>query len=470
MVGNMSASSSFTLTVLALHHSLIALPSAAARNEHGHSAHRRDRPRLRRRTAVAAASAGHGHGAAADARRWREAPARPRAPSDTRMEERDGRTTLAATRERRAEPDVTPEAGRRRRRTADCVSRGWHTTPGGSGCANDDDFPAAWLAPAVAAHMFLATSEQCCSKFYPNTACQVRDSGCRMEGEEEEETAGGCVSRGWHIVPGMDGCYNDDNFPQEWLDPAISRYTFTETAEQCCSKFYPGKEQECDIHLSGCRPEGGGAAAPAAVDSASYPIALKDEVEEEEKDAKGKQQEKEDQQEEEQQLEEEQEEEQELEEEEEEQELEEEKALKCMWHPAGSSESCAYTASYPAVWTNPEWSDMYLYESLATCCFGVFGLEDCEGSVTCDEPPEEEAAEVRRPSAATRATSAPVPRETVETFAIVSVSCASPCHSLATVSASTENGCATSVLATRLGSHTCLWLCPVMIEMNNIFG
>merc|ERR1719253_2356110 len=120
MVGNMSASSSFTLTVLALHHSLITLPSAAARNEHG---------------------------AAADARRWREAPARPRAPSDTRMEERDGRTTLAATRERRAEPDVTPEAGRRRRRTADCVSRGWHTTPGGSGCANNDDFPAAWLAP-----------------------------------------------------------------------------------------------------------------------------------------------------------------------------------------------------------------------------------------------------------------------------------------------------------------------------------
>merc|ERR1719253_1920561 len=234
MVGNMSASSSFTLTVLALHHSLIALPSAAARKE-----------------------------------------------------ERDGRTTLAATRERRAEPDVAPEAGRQRRRTADCVSRGWHTTPGGSGCANDDDFPAAWLAPAVAAHMFL------------------------------------------------------------------------DTAEQCCSKFYPGKEQECDIHLSGCRPEGGGAAAPAAVDSASYPIALKDEVEEEEKDDKEKQQEKEDQQEEEQQLE------QELEEEEEEQELEEEKALKCMWHPAGSSESCAYTASYPAVWTNPEWSDMYLYESLA---------------------------------------------------------------------------------------------------------
>lgn len=100
--------------------------------------------------------------------------------------------------------------------------------------------------------MLHSTSKSCCDAFFPGN-CKIYD--CNDDGaaaptpaaEPEKE----CDGLGWHVDPVKnDGCSDDDNYIQSWLNVNVKDQMFRPTAESCCQMFFPGKD--CKIKDTGC--------------------------------------------------------------------------------------------------------------------------------------------------------------------------------------------------------------------------
>ena len=165
-----------------------------------------------------------------------------------------------------------------------CGARGYHPDiTAGSGCTNDGEIDPRWLdMPGV----FHETGEGCCRHFAHRAECAVRDvcGGTAADPPADGDGGGsggpdgagaapgpageGCVTHGWHVdLVRKDGCTNDGNIEQDWLDPAIVSLMLHPTADGCCEVAFRdgacahnevtgceyvdpagvGEERDCDV-------------------------------------------------------------------------------------------------------------------------------------------------------------------------------------------------------------------------------
>ena len=145
-------------------------------------------------------------------------------------------------------------------------SIGWHadtTTSKQNGCSNDDNYPNDWLEADMKEFMFFETSNECCQTLFNGKEgyddCKVHDHGCQQQsspssaagGENADIDTPSCISIGWHVhLLKKDGCTNDDNYEEEWKKPGMKEYMIFDSADECCTTFFPNGE--CQIYKSNC--------------------------------------------------------------------------------------------------------------------------------------------------------------------------------------------------------------------------
>jgi len=106
--------------------------------------------------------------------------------------------------------------------------------------------------------MFKTTPQECCEQFFPNKSCEVYDTGCSGGGSAPEPTPGppsppssSCAGHGWHVHrEANDGCTDDDNIVEAWLQPYLKDQMFYPSSQGCCDKFFPTKD--CKVYPSAC--------------------------------------------------------------------------------------------------------------------------------------------------------------------------------------------------------------------------
>ena len=195
--------------------------------------------------------------------------------------------------------------------------------------------------------MFFPTHEQCCQIFFkgfPN--CIKYDEGCTIEGTSTNNNdgngngdgnGGGICEDEWHPdVITKTGCTNDPtDYPQEWKTNNDNMYFFS-TINECCAIY----------HFSGVCPVRDACTNTITnIDITNAPTNKPTSAPNE-----------------------------------------------CKWHPSMKSSSsmkprCDYSNEYPDAWNNPEWSDMYLFDTHLECCVGGLGVDyECDKVAYCETP------------------------------------------------------------------------------------
>jgi len=151
-----------------------------------------------------------------------------------------------------------------------CTEHGWHINLAtDDGCSNDDEFVQQWLDPSIKDRMFFPTSQACCEALFKGKKCHVY--GCAGWVDDHGSTPTvptpaaaveddlACEGyHGWHINRAkQDGCTDDVNYPEAWLEPLMKNNMFKPTAEACCAQLFPNKD--CEVYDTGC-----GGSAPEA--------------------------------------------------------------------------------------------------------------------------------------------------------------------------------------------------------------
>jgi len=201
--------------------------------------------------------------------------------------------------------------------------------------------------------MFEDTAQKCCDKFYAGRECQIYDVGCsssQLDHESIEDVGSTCP---WHMdITHEDGCSNDDNYPEQWMDNPDSKILmFEDTAQKCCDKFYAGRE--CQIYDVGCSSSQLEATTPASGENpaiitppAGSPATTPTKPN---------------------------------------QESEEDVGPTCAWHPSQTFVgACAYSNTYPAGWDDPNWRHIYLFDTHEECCLAAHGVPGCKGVMNCE--------------------------------------------------------------------------------------
>ncbi|KAL7543342.1 hypothetical protein ACHAXR_012659 [Thalassiosira sp. AJA248-18] len=151
------------------------------------------------------------------------------------------------------------------RRLKSCM--GWHAEMNNQdGCSNDVNYPDSWrksnnsISPGLRQSMFHKTEKACCDFFFPDKTCEVYSSDCKAPGSAPPPSSSSSCK--WHPdMTTQNGCSNDDNYPEEWLEPRVASHMFHATAQKCCDEFYLGKS--CELYDRGCQALAGPAPEPA---------------------------------------------------------------------------------------------------------------------------------------------------------------------------------------------------------------
>ena len=139
-------------------------------------------------------------------------------------------------------------------------ARGWHVnTATNDGCSDSNQYPQSWEDENLAVQFFKSSWAECCDEFFAGRECKVYDNGCNgiISGGGDAPPgpvpppSGSSRCHGWHMNKASpDGCIDDENIDQAWLNENIKHIMLHPTSEACCNHFF--QDRECKVYEVGC--------------------------------------------------------------------------------------------------------------------------------------------------------------------------------------------------------------------------